>query len=119
VEKYLFIAQCDCIDATRENEVIEWLDNVHIPDVLATPGIVRAERYININSEENKRPKYVAMYEIETDDIKKFETALHQTIGNAEATGRLLKFAVPEKAYPFATPFYKRAKTFKKPSDKK
>lgn len=116
--KYLFIAQCDCMDAAREKEVIEWLDNVHIPDVLATPGIVRAERYVNINFDDNKRPKYVAMYEVETDDIKKFEASLHKTLGNIQATGRVLKFAVPERAYPFATPFYQKVKTFKKSSDK-
>jgi hypothetical protein len=118
MDKYLFIAQCDCTDADRESEVIEWLDNVHIPDVLATPGIVRAERYININSEENKRPKYVAMYEIETEDIKKFDAALHQTLGKIVETGRVLKFAVPEQAYPFSTPFYQKVKTFEKPSNK-
>jgi hypothetical protein len=118
VEKYLFIAQCDCVDAARENEFLEWMDGVHIPDVLATPGIVRAERYINVNSEDNKRPKYVAMYEIETDDIHKFDAELHKTIGKIESSGRLLKFAVPERVYPFSTPFYQRVKSFKKPSDK-
>jgi hypothetical protein len=117
--KYLFIAQCDCTDSTREKEFIEWMDKVHIPDVLATPGIVRAERYININPEETKRPEYVAMYEIETDDIKKFKAELHKTIEKIGAGGRVLKFAVPETAYPFSTPFYKRVKTFKKPSVKK
>jgi hypothetical protein len=117
--KYLFIAQSDCTDPTREKEYIEWMDNVHIPDVLATPGIVRAQRYININPDENKRPGYVAMYEIETEDIGKFNAALKKTLDKIMSTGRVLKFAVPEKAYPFSTPFYKRVKTFKKPTIKK
>jgi hypothetical protein len=112
--KFLFIAQCDCVDPDRDKEVIDWLDKVHIPDVLATPGIVRAERYININSEENKRPRYVAMYEIETDNIEKFQAELNQTLEKIISTGRILKFAVPERAYPFSTPFYKRVKSFNK-----
>jgi len=118
MSKYLFVAQCDCTDAARVKEFIEWMDKVHIPDVLATPGIVRAARYININPQDNKRPEYMAIYEIETDDIKKFDAAIHKTMGKIEATGRILKFAVPERAYPFATTFYKKVNTFKKPSKK-
>lgn len=114
--KFLFIAQADYSDTAQEKEFTEWMDSIHIPDVLATPGIVRAARYLNINPEENKRPKCMVIYEIETDDINKFSAALHQTIGKIEATGRVLKSAVPEQAYPFATPFYKQVKNFEKPS---
>jgi hypothetical protein len=116
--KYLFIAQCDCLDPDQEKEVIDWLDKIHIPDVLATPGIVRAECYENINSEDNKRPKFVAMYEIETENIKEFQAELNQTLGKIVSSGRLLKSAAPERAYPFSTPFYQRIKSFEKPSKK-
>ncbi len=114
--KFLFIAQADCCDPAQEKEFTDWMDNIHIPDVLATPGIVRAARYLNINPEENKRPICMVIYEIETDDISKFSADLHQTIGNIVANGRVLKSAMPEQAYPFATPFYKRVKNFEKSS---
>jgi hypothetical protein len=119
MEKYLFIAQSGCTDMAKEKEYLEWMDNVHVPDVLATPGIVKAERYVNINSEETKRPKSMIVYEVETEDIKKFEADLHKTLENIGAAGRILKIGVPEKAYPFATPIYQKAKTFKKTPNKK
>ena len=118
MEKYLFIAQCDCTDPAKEKEVIAWLDDIHIPDALATPGFVKAERWVNINPEENKRPKFMAIYEIETDDIKKFDAAFHQSMKKMEQNNRLCSFSVPERAYPFATTYYKKAKTFKKSTGK-
>jgi hypothetical protein len=117
--KYLFIAQSSCTDPAREKEYFDWMDNMHIPDVLATEGIIKAERYVNINSEETKRPQTMVVYEVETEDIKKFEVALHKTLEKIGKTGRIIKIGVPEQAYPFATPFYEKAKTFKKPSSKK
>jgi hypothetical protein len=118
MEKYLFIAQCDCNDPAREKDFIEWLDNIHIPDALATPGFVLADRYININPEENKRPKYMAIYEIETNDIKKFDAEFHKTMKKMEESGRIASYSVPERAYPFATTYYKKVKTIKKNAGK-
>jgi hypothetical protein len=118
VAKYLFIAQSDCGDPKREQEFNEWLDSTHIPDVLDLPGIVRAARYINTDPAGNKRPKYVAVYEIETDDINKFDQALHQRIKQLDAAGRVLNVLVPEKAYPFATTYYMQVNTFEKPAAK-
>jgi hypothetical protein len=60
--KYLFIAQCDCSVLDREKEFNDWFDHDHVPDVLATPGIVRASGYINVDPESNQRPKYLQIY---------------------------------------------------------
>ena len=113
--KYLFIAQSDCADKTQEEEFCKWYDEVHIPDILATPGIVAAARYENLNPDENKRPKYVVIYEIETDDLGAFQDALNETIKKVDASGRVTNLLVMEKAYPFALTFYKRVTEFKKP----
>ena len=118
MEKYLFIAQCDCTDPKREKEMVDWLDDIHIPDALETPGFVKADRYININPEENKRPKYMAIYEIETDDIKKFDAAFHKTMQKMADNKRISDCSVPERAYPFATTYYKKIKTIKKTTGK-
>jgi hypothetical protein len=113
--KYLFVAQADCADKTREKEFCEWYDDLHVPDILGTPGIVQASRYENINPDGNKRPKYMVIYEIETDDINAFEAALDQTVKKVDAAGRVMDLLVPEKAYPFALTFYRQVAHFRKP----
>jgi hypothetical protein len=112
--KYLFIAQSDCGDSTREKEFDRWLDEVHIPDILDTPGIIQASRYINTDPENNKRPKYMVIYEIEIEDINKFDAALSQVIKKIESAGRILNILVPERAYPFKTTYYQQVRTYKK-----
>ena len=116
--RYLFIAQSDCADETREEEFCRWYDEVHVPDILVTPGIVGAARYENLNPDENKRPKYVVIYEIETDDIGAFQNALDQTIQKIDAAGRVSDQLVVEKAYPFAPTFYRQVAHFEGPSKK-
>jgi hypothetical protein len=111
--KYLFIAQSDCSDKTREAEFSEWLDNVHVRDILKAPGIVRATRYENIDPEGTKRPKYVIMYEIELDDINKFYAAFNKISKEIEKSGHIIDTIVPEKAYPFMLPVYKQVKVYK------
>ena len=113
--RYLFVAQSDCADETREEEFCKWYDDVHVPDILVTPGIIEAARYENTDPEGNKRPKYMVIYEIETDDIDAFHDAFEQTVKKVDAAGRVIDLLVPEKAYPFAPTFYKKVTEFKKP----
>ena len=112
--KYLFIAQSDCVDKAREEEFCKWYDEVHIPDIMVAPGIVGDARYENLNPEENKRPKYVVIYEIETDDLGAFQSALNETIKKVDAAGRVTDLLVIEKAYPFAPTFYREVTHFER-----
>ena len=116
--KYLFIAQSDCSDKTREAEFNEWMDNVHVPETLKAPGIVGAARYVNIDPEGTKRPGYVNIFEIETDDINKFYAALDKISKEIEAAGRVVDTIVPEKAYPFTAPVYQQVMVYKLPPKK-
>jgi hypothetical protein len=104
--KYLFVAQSDCIEANKEEEFNRWLEEIHIPDIFKTSGIVKATRYVNTDPATNKRPKNMVVYEIETDDIKKFDVELNKVIKEVEAAGRILNSMVPERAYPFAMTYY-------------
>ncbi len=114
--KYLFIAQSDCSDPAREEEFKEWLDQVHVPDIIVAPGIQKASSFINIDPAGNQRPKYMVIYEIETDDIHKFSEEFGRVIKKAEKAGRILDIMVPEKAYPFAVTFYQKVKNYRKPA---
>ena len=53
--------------ADREAEYNEWYTKQHIPDVLRVPGFVAAQRF-KLPDEAGKPPRYVALYEMETDD---------------------------------------------------
>lgn len=49
-----------------EGEFNDWYDQQHMPDVLAIPGFISAERYVSVGE---GRHKYMAIYEIETEDL--------------------------------------------------
>ena len=38
MERWLLALETNCTDPAREKEFNHWYDNVHLPDVLATPG---------------------------------------------------------------------------------
>lgn len=69
MQRWITLFEANC-DPNREAEFNDWYDNVHVPDVLATPGYRRARRYVNREFRDG-RGKYLAAYDIETDDIAK------------------------------------------------
>ena len=69
MEKWLLVAESNCADPAREEEFNHWYDTVHVPDVLETPGIVRGTRFRNDEPPEG-HGKYLAVYEVETEDIQ-------------------------------------------------
>ena len=66
--RWVNIVETNCADPSREDEFNDWYDNVHLPDVLETPGFLSATRYL-IKDPEAGRGKYLAVYEIESEDI--------------------------------------------------
>jgi len=67
--KWLVIIESNCADPAREDEFNEWYNKTHLPDVLETPGAVRAVRYERTAPSEGKG-KYLAIYEVEADDLQ-------------------------------------------------
>jgi hypothetical protein len=56
--------------AGREDEFNEWYDGPHISDILAIDGIEAAQRFRLPGDQGPAEPyRYLAIYEIETDDI--------------------------------------------------
>ena len=67
--KYMLVVGMKVDDPANEAEFNDWYNTIHFPDVLETPNFERATRW------ENTEPrladaKYLALYEIETDDIQ-------------------------------------------------
>jgi hypothetical protein len=59
----------NCTDPTREKEFNDWLNNVHLPDIMETKEYKRVSRYELIQGGENKG-KYITISEIETDNLE-------------------------------------------------
>lgn len=58
----------------REDEFNDWYTNTHVPDLLEVDGFVGATRYRLSEtqlapSEETAKHRYLAIYEIESDDL--------------------------------------------------
>lgn len=58
----------------REAEFDEWYDTVHLPEILAMPGIVSAQRFNLVDAEITRAPelpqpthRHLAIYEMEGD----------------------------------------------------
>ena len=86
--KWLFVVETNCADAAREAEFNEWYDKTHLPDVLETPGFIRATRYENTEPSAGEA-KFLATYEIETDDIDGFLKAHTDNMTRKRAEGRI------------------------------
>lgn len=91
--KWLLVVESNCTDAAREAEFNKWYDQTHLPDVLETPGFVRATRYENTEPAEGKA-KFLATYEIETDNIDRFLKTHNDNMAKKRAAGRISQLLV-------------------------
>ena len=74
--RYLCLAFSDCKDPAREKEFNDWYSNVHIPDMLEVPGMISATRWVGSEKKGNVQRQYLAMYELETDNLAEFDAAV-------------------------------------------
>ena len=91
--KWLLVVGTNCANAAREAEFNEWYDKTHLPDVLQTAGFIRATRYENTKPSEGEA-KFLATYEIETDDIDRFMKTHNDNMDRKRAEGRFSKLLV-------------------------
>jgi hypothetical protein len=87
MEKWLVLVETNCRDEARDAEFNRWYDTVHVPDVLSSPDHKSATRYVIKDRVKNKG-KYLAIYEIETDDIKRTMELSAKNIESKKAAGR-------------------------------
>lgn len=93
MERWLLNVETNCADPSREGEFNEWYDTIHLADILETPGIVRASRYENSNPSEGQG-KFLAMYEIETENLDQTMAAFGERVNNIIEQGRMSELAV-------------------------
>lgn len=88
MERWLYTVETNCSDPSREKEYNDWYDKVHLADMLETPGFVRASRYENTNPGEGQG-KFLALYEIETDDIGQTMVEFTEQVNSCARKGLL------------------------------
>jgi hypothetical protein len=88
MERWLLTVESNAVDPSREKDLNDWYDKIHLPDILETPGFVRAVRYENTNPSDGQG-KFVAMYEIETDDLAGTMAAFTEQVNSRAALGRM------------------------------
>ena len=86
MQRWVSIHETNC-DPIREAQYNEWCDGIHIPDVLTTPGFVRARRFQGKEFRDG-RGKYMTLCEIETDDIEKTMEDREQRRSHENELGR-------------------------------
>ena len=85
--KYVFVVMSNPTTPGQEAEYNEWYNKIHIPDVLNVPGFVAAQRFKLADTQfADGKPahRYLALYEIETDDLKGSFNELRNRIGTAD-----------------------------------
>jgi len=86
-KKYTFVVLTNPT-AGNEAEYNRWYDEQHIPDVLKASGFVRAQRFkladAQMAPDGDKTHRYLALYEIETDDVAASLKDLASRAGTAD-----------------------------------
>jgi hypothetical protein len=70
----------------KEAEYNDWYNKVHIPDVLNVKGMVGAQRFRLADQQMGGQPqhRYLALYEIETDNLQETLDDLKSRSGTAD-----------------------------------
>ena len=85
--KWINMVETLITDPSKEDALNEWFDKVHLPDVMKTPGYLSAKRYV-IREPKHGRGRYIAIYEIESDDIDKTLEIRKQYMEKEKELGR-------------------------------
>lgn len=63
----VYVVRTRPVSPDRDGELNEWYDGTHVPELLAVPGFVSARRFRRVGGDGG--PEYLAVYEIEADDL--------------------------------------------------
>jgi hypothetical protein len=69
VPKGIMLVQSGPSDPAREDEYNDWYANTHIPQICAVPGITGAHRYKALNPANGEARPYLAIYDLDADDL--------------------------------------------------
>ena len=91
--KGVFLALSDCVSDDVDDEFNRWYDDVHARQVLEIPGVRSFRRFqlaptqvMPLDDASSRR--YLAMYEVETDDWDAFSSEFMSRFGDGRITVR-------------------------------
>lgn len=82
---YTFVVMTNAVDG-RDDEFNKWYDGQHVRDVLDIPGMMSAQRFKLSSVQRMKAScpyRYLALYEIETDNLQAVMDELGSRSGTA------------------------------------
>ena len=83
--KYVMVVPSSAMPG-RDDDYNRWYDDQHIHDICALPGVLSGRRFTAVDLSPNPCPgQYLAIYEIETDDIM----AVLAEMGRRGASGEM------------------------------
>lgn len=87
--KYALLVHTNATEG-RDDEFNQWYDNVHLKEVLEVEGFTAAQRFAlqDPNAPADAR-RYLAIYEMETDDPQATLTALSAAVPNMQMSDAL------------------------------
>jgi hypothetical protein len=88
--KAIVLVFTECSDATREQEFNDWYNNTHIPDMLQAAGFVGATRYQVLGNPGPGQGKFMAVYEVEADDLPGAFAGVQKRLAEVTAQGRVI-----------------------------
>ncbi|PXW24482.1 UNVERIFIED_CONTAM: hypothetical protein DES50_12610 [Williamsia faeni] len=88
-EKFIQIVYSNPLEG-RDDEFNEWYDNVHIPELLAIPGMLSAQRYTLRDTEIYRAPggsvpdqRYAIIYEMEG-EVEVIMTKIREAVASGQ-----------------------------------
>jgi hypothetical protein len=90
VGRYIAVTFTDPVEG-KEDEYNQWYDDEHLDDMLASGAIhlVRRFRAVETSRGIQSSHKYVAIYEIETDDLKEARRAIAEAGAKGKSGARM------------------------------
>jgi hypothetical protein len=86
--KWVVLVESNCAVKGKDDEFNKWYNNVHLVDVLTLREVVRATRYERIAPSEGQA-RYLAAYEVETDDLNTVMQAVGKNMERWTKEGRI------------------------------
>lgn len=86
-EKWVNLVENNCVNPSKENEFNAWYNDIHLPDVLETPGFLSATRY-EMKEYRDGRGKFFAIYEIASSNIEETMTVRREKRVEENRRGR-------------------------------
>lgn len=85
--KGIMVVQSAPVSPEREQDFNDWYDNVHIPQICSVPGFTSARRYKVAGAAAGDAPAYLAVYEIDADDVSAPAAQWRARSAAGQATG--------------------------------